>query len=122
MDVATFRADFPQFADVTTYPDASVNFWLGLAVQLLPSDRWGDLLSQGIELYAAHNLTLATRAATVGGGLYSGPASSKSVDKVSVSYDTKFGLEPDAGVWALTPYGNQFLYLMRLIGAGGIQL
>jgi hypothetical protein len=31
MDIATFRADFPEFASVPLYPDAQVTYWLTLA-------------------------------------------------------------------------------------------
>jgi len=127
MDAATFRADLPEFASTVTYPDAQVNFYLGLGQKLLPADRWDDLLDYGLELFVAHNLVLSAqnvRAATSGGmpGVSIGVTSGKTVDKVSVTYDTQAAMLPDAGHWALTTYGIRFLQLARMVGAGGIQL
>lgn len=127
MDAATFRQDFPEFSDTTTYPDGSVDFYLALGVKLLPECRWQDLLDYGLELFTAHHLVLSTRdqkAEAAGGmpGAMTGPQSSKAVDKVSVSYDTASATLEDGGFWNLTTYGVRFLQLARMIGAGGIQL
>jgi len=127
VDVAQFRQDFPEFSDTTKYPDAVVQFWLTVSVSLVNPCRWGDLTNQGIELCTAHHLVLAARdeqAAAVGGipGQMTGPLSSKSVDKVSASYDTGAATLDDAGFWALSSYGIRYLTLARLFGAGGIQL
>ncbi|CAJ0701592.1 hypothetical protein LMG19089_02877 [Ralstonia edaphis] len=125
--VAQFRQDFPEFGNTTTYPDSSVSFWMGIAVSLVNPDRWGVLTDQGIELVTAHHLVLAQRdqaAAAVGGvpGEVKGPTASKSVDKVSVSYDTGAVTLTDAGFWNLTTYGVRFMTIARAMGAGGMQL
>lgn len=122
-----FRADFPEFANTTTYPDAVINFQIGMGTLLLDAQRWGTVLNYGIELYVAHNLVLAAQAeedVAVGGtpGEMTGPTSAKAVDKVSVSYDTQAATLTDGGFWNLTRYGVLFLQLARMMGAGGIQL
>lgn len=55
------------------------------------------------------------RAAAIGGGggANSGVVSSKSVDKVSVSYDSSATMNPDAGFWNNTRYGAEFWQLIR---------
>ena len=93
MDASQFRQDFPEFADVTQYPNSAVDLWLSLGIKTLPADRWCDYLDVGLELFTAHNLALAAGnqlAAAVGGapGQVKGPLTSKSVDKVSAGYDT----------------------------------
>jgi len=125
--VAQFRQDFPEFGNTTTYQDASVSFWMTIAVSMVNPDRWGVLTDQGIELVTAHHLALAKRdqdASAAGGtpGEVKGPTSSKSVDKVSVSYDTGAVTLQDAGFWNLTTYGVRFLTIARAMGAGGLQL
>ena len=125
MDAATFRSDFPEFTDSSRFPDAQVNFWLGLGEKQLPESRWADLRDQGLELFVAHNLVLAAQAekAKASGGLpgaSSGVTSSKSVDKVSVSYDTGASLIDGAGHWNLTTYGTRFLWLARMIGVSAV--
>ncbi|MBV8159131.1 MAG: DUF4054 domain-containing protein [Dyella sp.] len=122
-----FRQDFPEFNDTTKYPDATVQLWLTVSISLVNPDRWGVLTDQGIELVTAHHLALAKRdqdAAAAGGtpGEVKGPTSSKSVDKVSVSYDTGAVTLQDAGFWNQTTYGVRFLTIARAMGAGGLQL
>ncbi len=125
--VSSFRADFPEFTSIVTYPDTQVAFWLGLAGKLHSADRWGDLLDYGIELFMAHNLSIAARdakATSVGGvgGSASGLLSAKAVDKVSASYDTAAVTIAGAGQWNLTTYGTRYIQLASMIGAGGVQL
>lgn len=127
MDAAQLRADFPEFADTAKYPDSAVNLWLNLGAKLLPEDRWCDLLDLGLELFAAHNLAIAADnqlAASVGGapGQVKGPTTSKSVDKVSVGYDSGAVALTDGGFYNLKTYGIRLLQLARMVGTGGIQL
>ncbi|WP_183751238.1 DUF4054 domain-containing protein [Pseudochelatococcus contaminans] len=127
MDVSGFRAAFPEFGDVTRFPDARISFWVGIGQKTLVVDRWGDLLDYGLGLFVAHNLALQTQAvasSSKGGtpGAASGVVSSKSVDKVSVSYDTGSSTVDGAGAWNLTTYGAQFIQLSRMIGVGAVQL
>jgi hypothetical protein len=127
MDVATFRQDFPEFADATAYPDAEVGFFLSLAEQLLPECRWGTIWPYAVALFTAHQLTVARRnqqTASAGGapGGVSGPTTAKAVDKVSVSYDAAAVTLEDGGFWNMSTYGIQFLQWARMFGAGGIQL
>ncbi|MDW3684900.1 DUF4054 domain-containing protein [Cupriavidus sp. CV2] len=127
MDAAQFRQDFPEFSDTTRYTDAVVDFWLIVAVSLVNECRWGVLTDQGIELVTAHHLVLAARdeaAENVGGipGQMTGPLASKSVDKVSSSYDTGAATIEDGGFWNLTSYGVRYLTLAKLMGMGGVQL
>lgn len=92
--VSDFRSDFPQFADPAKYPDVQIEFRLNLADELL-SENVTDkkLFPYFAELFVAHYMTLwaaDSRAMLVGGpgGSTNGVQSSKSVDKVSVSYDS----------------------------------
>lgn len=127
MDAPTFRNDFPAFSDAARFPDATVNFWLNLGKQMLPADRWCNLLDYGLELFTAHHLAIGdmeTKANAAGGvpGQIKGPETSKSVDKVSVSRDAASVTLTDGGFWNMTSYGVRFLQMARMVGAGGIQL
>ena len=123
-----FRTDFPEFADKTRYPDPSVNFYLGQADSLLNQDMQGDQFVYLAELFTAHYTELRGRtlAAAAAGGVNSngaaGVVSSKSVDKVSVSYDVSGVINPDAGFWNSTAYGREFYWWWSMFGAGGRQL
>jgi len=125
--IAQFRTDFPQFSNVTTYPDAQVQFRLNLADVMLDQRKLANMFVYLVELFVAHYLTLYaadSRSAAAGGsgGSNSGILSSKSVDKVSMSYDSSATLNPDAGFWNNTRYGTEFYQLLCMFGAGGRQL
>ncbi|WP_066922895.1 DUF4054 domain-containing protein [Methylobacterium sp. CCH5-D2] len=125
MDRPTFRALFTEFGDAAIYPDAAIDFWLKQASLQLDPGRWAELLDQGLALYTAHKLVsgrASAKAAAKGGAASVGVVASKSIDKLSVSYDTGAGTIAGAGNWNTTPYGVQFYQLMRMFGAGGAQL
>lgn len=121
------RADFPEFSDTTKYADATINFWLSVAVITLSESRWGTLLPVGTELFVAHHLVtqaLASEDSDVGitPGEVVGPTTAKAVDKVSISMDASAVALEDAGFWNSSLYGIRFMQFARMIGAGGIQL
>jgi hypothetical protein len=127
MDKAAFRQAFPEFVDPDTYPPSTLDFWAGLADKLLNSDRWEDLYTYGQQLFVAHHLTIGKRdeVASLAGaapGEMKGPVTSKTVDTVSVSYDSSKATFENAGFWNLTTYGVRFYQLVRIVGAGCIQL
>lgn len=124
---AQFRATYPEFTDPTRFTGAAIGVQIAFAGLRLTSDRWADLLDMGAGLFVAHHMALSDRArasAAAGGspGTVTGIVSSKSVDKVSVSYDVSSISLTDAGHWGMTIYGIQFLQLSRMVGSGGIQL
>lgn len=123
-----FRADFDEFSDPSRYPDSIISFYLGLADTALDQDKHGDQFIYLCELFAAHYVELRGKAkagASVSGAVNSsggGVLSSKSVDKVSASYDTSGIVNPDAGFWNNTGYGREFYWWWSMFGAGGRQL
>lgn len=122
-----FRRQFPEFSDPGLYSDPVLGFWSGIAGALLNTARWGELLDQGVSLFVAHHLTVARRnedASAAGGtpGEVKGPLTSRSVDKVSNSWDASQVSMTDAGFWNMSSYGIRFYQLARMTGAGGIQL
>lgn len=126
VDIATFRANFPEFSNTTPYPDPQVQFYLDYSVIALSEIRWNTLLDQGTQLFVAHNLALAAqraKAAATGAipGVTQGAVNAKAVDKVSVGYDSTVVTLKDGGHWNLTTYGIQFLQLARMVGAAGIR-
>lgn len=127
MDIPAFRTAFPEFADTTVYPTTQITFWAALAEKLVRPCIWGNVAAQGVQLYVAHEITLAAqnaKASQVGGapGISGGIANTKTVGSVTVGYDTQSTAEKDAGYWNLTNYGKQFIRLARIFGAGAVQL
>ncbi|MCT8354038.1 DUF4054 domain-containing protein [Photorhabdus kayaii] len=123
-----FRTDFPEFSDETFYPDVAINFYLSQADNLLDQNVHGDQFVYLAELFTAHYVELrgkATAGATTGGRVNTaggGVLTSKSVDKVSMSYDTSGIINSDAGFWNNTAYGREFFWWWSMFGAGGRQL
>jgi hypothetical protein len=124
---ASFRINYPEFADTVRYPDQQLNYWITNAGLLLNTNRWGAVLDLGTELFTAHNIALEARAqseSTNGDvpGTTTGPINSKSVDKISVGFDTGSAVEESGGHYNLTIYGTRLYKLIRLLGAGGLQI
>lgn len=127
MDNAQFRKNFPEFSDIARYPDSQLTFWSEVAELMVRERRWKTMYEKGVQLYVAHEVTLAAqnaKAADNGGvpGQVSGPANSKTVGSVTIAYDTAQAAEKDAGWWNLTVYGKQFYRLAQMFGSGAVQL
>ena len=65
---ASFRAQFPAFANVAVFPDPQVDFYITLAYKMLIPDRWGNVLDEGASLFVEHFLTLDRIAAAGAAG------------------------------------------------------
>jgi len=125
LTVQQFRVDFQEFSSTTVFPNDMVNFYINLSANMLNANgSFGAQLNYAQELFTAHCITIESRAMSEakGGGIpgtmVAGIPSSKSVDKVSVSYDTSAILDPTAGHWNLSTYGIRLWQMMRLFGAG----
>jgi len=117
-----FVAIFPEFADTTKFPEAGATFWIGQGYAQI-SPRLGRQRDLAVMLFTAHNVVLAAQAAKAmasGGvsGQATGVVSSKSVDKVSVSYDTAATAIQNAGFFNATSYGQRFYRLMQAASVG----
>lgn len=129
LNVATFRAVFPELADPAAVPDALILFNLDLATNSLPAEVWGDRLDAGTSFYAAHYIALALqRAAAVARGSSPGMAgaatgivTSKAVGGVSKSMDVRLGTTEGGGSFNLTQYGQALLTLASTVAVGAAQ-
>ena len=125
VDIATFRAVFPEFGDAAKYPDVQVQYYLDFAVQSLRPEAWRNLLERGTGLFVAHYLAMSavSGSGAIPGRGQLGIVASKSVGPASISYDNSaISAQADAGHWALTSYGLMYWELMRMVGTGGWQL
>lgn len=117
-----FRAVFPEFANVTAYPDAQINAHIALAGCYISTQNYGDLdfnaRAYAIELMAAHLLTLDLKASagTSGGGVASaagGQVISASIDGVSVSMTVPPNKDQLQYWLNQTPYGQRYLAILQ---------
>jgi hypothetical protein len=123
----SFRSTFGEFADPQAYTDAAITIWINNAVALLDECRWGTMLDYGTMLYVAHVLVVRRRSAlasAVGGvpGEVKGPLTSRTVDKVSTSFDSQAVTFDAAGFYNSTTYGLELWQLMLQFGAGPLQV
>ncbi len=127
MTVDSFRKNFPAFT-AELFPDDAVSVRLSLGDVFFSKRSWvpENLRDHVVGLYTAHYLAAYGSAEAGGSGKNSGTGmgvvSSKSVDGASISYDTGSTTEANAGFWNATPYGRELWQLMRVFGAGAIQL
>lgn len=126
-DISLFRRNFPEFQDEAVYSTQLINFWATFAAAQVVECVWKTQWFMGVSLYVAHEITLAvqnTKISVAGGmpGTSGGVPNQKTVGGASVSYDSTSTSERDAGYWNLTNYGRQFIRLVRIFGAGAIQL
>lgn len=123
----SFRLLFNGFNDPQVYTDGTIQAWVTLGTSLVNPDRWAELTDYGVSLWVAHRLALIQRdvlTSRAGGipGAVQGVMTSKTVDKVSASYDlSKIQLD-NAGDLNMTSYGIQFATMRRQMGAGGMQV
>ena len=134
--VPLFRQDFPEFGDSQVYEDFPVGLWLDVGALMINKVRWPttagavtgrSVWQVGIELFAAHNLSLERmniKAAVRGAppGWSRGSVASEGAGSVSVAYDTASGIEMDAGHWNLTNFGLRWLNMARMMGVGPMQV
>lgn len=112
-----FRSRFPTFRP-DQFPDSAVMLRLKLAAKFFEGWKDDEVREHAMCLYTAHYLTANKSVGSSGLGIVSG----KSVDGASVSYDTGTASEQGAGFWNLTSYGRELYQLMRIFGAGAVQL
>jgi hypothetical protein len=120
-----FRLDFQEFADESIFSDSLCTQWLNLATHFVNANRWKAMSNFGMELWAAHYITLSARAQQViaAGGLpgeVNGAVTAKSIDKVSISFDSS-AVYTNAGDLNLTLYGINYSRLSKLFGTGPMQ-
>lgn len=118
----SFTGAFPEFSDGTKYPETQVDFWLSQAPNMLNERRLGANFDLATMLFVAHNVAISAKESRLGAqGLAGGSAgivSAKSVDKVSVSYDTTSTAIAGAGAWNQTSYGQRLYKMFQAAAAG----
>ena len=113
IDVASFRTRFPEFSDVTPYPDARVQLSLDDAQLCIDADKYLTLNEIAVMYLAAHELKLTTaisNAPASAGAL--GPVSQKTAGGVSTTRAVNaIDLSHGDAYYQQTQYGLKFLSL-----------
>ncbi|UAW63481.1 DUF4054 domain-containing protein [Mycoavidus sp. HKI] len=122
-DVSAFRLSFPAFANMETYPDASLlASWDAATCYVSPQNYGylqGESRARALNLMTAHLVALAD---IVKAGQMPSMVSASTVDKVAVTLTPP----PVKSQWqwwlSLTPYGQQLLALLSASAAGGFYI
>ena len=120
--VADFRADFPEFANATIYPDAELQNFIDQSMCYISNVNYGVLRGNcrklGIELMVAHLQTLQNKIAS--GQNATNQIGSTSIDSVSVSLIAPPN-KSQFDYWLnLTPYGQRYLMLLLAKAPAGL--
>lgn len=121
-DAAAFRAQFPQFADETKYPDALLSGYFAMAeCFIFPYDTcWfrDDCLQLALNLMTAHLAMIYTPDAS-GNIPGVGIITSATIDKVSVTSQVPNTDSAWRAFLLRTPYGLQLVALLKSHASGG---
>lgn len=113
--VEDFRTRFPQFSDLTEYPDETIQLYLDDAALLYmgtDENRWCNYYDIAQMYLAAHLLTIGTQAEAGDSSSSAGPISSKTAGGVSISYAVNASDKGGSDDFFLTTsYGQQFLIM-----------
>ncbi len=120
-DVASFRLQFPAFADETKYPEPTLSGYFTMATLYIYPLDWcllkGDALQLALNLMTAHLTYLNTL--LMAGNTTVGIVTGATISKVTVSLQAP----PIKSGWqqwlALSPYGMQLWALLSVKSAGG---
>lgn len=117
-----FRADFPEFADESVYPNSALANLLKQAMCYIHNVNYGVLQGEcrklGIELMLAHLQTLKNKIAS--GENSTNQIGSTSIDSVSVSLVAPPNKSQFEYWLGLTPYGQQYLMLLDAHAPAGL--
>lgn len=112
--VTSFRALFPEFQATA---DAAIQTWIDASGPFFNVSRWDDLLTLGVSYWTAHQLMLA--GANAAQPLTDDTTMQKAGD-VSFQRDAQLVNAEAKNPYMRTAYGQQYLYYMRMAGAGGV--
>ena len=117
-----FRAQFPAFANTTTYPEATLQAYYTAAGSYVANTAYGFLASSGATPLALNLLTahLVQIGYTAIAGQTTGVLVTAGIDKVNIGLQQAV-LKNQWQYWLQsTPYGQQLLALLQVQSAGGL--
>lgn len=119
-DIPAFRISYPAFANVDTFPDATLQMYFDTATCYVANENYGcladDCRYRALTLMTAHLVALSV---LIAAGQVPGMVQNATIDKVTVGL-TPPPLPNQFQWWlGLTPYGQQLLALLQVSSVGG---
>jgi len=118
--ISDFRTRFPEFSNVTTYPDVTIQLNIDDA-SLEVGALFGDFENIAMSYLAAHYL-VSSENATDGDYGSKGGIASESVDGVSTSYSNAVIDTQSEQFLLSTIYGQRFLRYKQRLSFGNIKV
>lgn len=124
LDIPAFRVAFPQFANVTDFPDIRIQAQWDVGTGFVSADTYGDMSvavrTYAIQLATAHLLTISV---IVASGNSPGVVTMSKVGDVTVQLAAPpFGTSQWRYWLSLTPYGAQLVALLDAQSVGGFMV
>lgn len=95
----------PEFADVSAYPDATLDLWIADAQLDVPASKFGLNADRAVAYYTAHLMTQGSSSTSVSGGA----VSKEKVGDVEITYSTSASASSGAG----DKYYDMYLQLAK---------
>ncbi|WP_175689693.1 DUF4054 domain-containing protein [Burkholderia anthina] len=115
--ITDVRARFPKASE--PFADGTVEIAIEDTRPYFDRVRWGDFYRRAACALVMHLLAMG-RAAERSGGKPTMPATSKKAGEVQVGYATPAQMTGDDAWLAATTWGQEYLQLRRIVGAGGL--
>lgn len=121
MTPADFTMQFPEFNAV---PADQIQYWINKSATYVSADVWGTLADDGVAYWVAHQIaTRQQNLALLSGDPEEAGAIMKKAGDTAIQFSDKVALARLTGDSYLgTGYGQYFLQLKRVVGAGIIAL
>lgn len=119
MTPTEFKARFPEFSSET---NDRVQLFINDADPLFDQARWDDLYPVGLANLVAHELVVANVQTAAAGqiGKLSNDTLTKKVGDVQSGKDSMLLNKQAENPYMRTTYGQKYLNLRKLVGAGGV--
>lgn len=113
------RMKYPEFEDLTEYPDSLVDFFISEASNELEPDVWGVFFEPGSLALAAHMLAIRGRSQTAAdeGAATAGAITAVKTKDLNIAFGSVGSAIADGGEKSLlqTPYGLEFIRLREKV-------
>lgn len=116
---ATFRTRFPEFSDLTDYPDARIQLFLDDAGLIVLESKFNTLTDIATSYLAAHYLAVGDNTAA-GDTSSGGSITARAVGSVSESFGSAPINNLADQLLSSTSYGLQYLRYRKLVGTGNV--
>lgn len=119
LTLSDFRLLFPAFASVD---EATVNAQIALSAPYFDAIRWGQMLKEGMGNYVAHSLAMNALLTKPNSTGMADNTLSQKVGEVQVQNSDSMLQMQAKNPFMRTTYGQRYMYLLKIVGAGMIAI